>query len=245
MPEACGTGYRGVIGITDKEEIGITRSEFARLIDHTNLRPEAVTDDIKRLCAEAREYGFGAVCVAPCFVTAAARALQGSGVKVCTVIGFPHGNNTIEAKVAEARQAALNGTDEMDVVLNIGALKEGDGPFLMSEADRVIEGARDVRRDIYVKLIIETAYLTRNEKMLGCWVATGAGADAVKTATGFGPAGTNIDDVRLLRDALGPHFGLKAAGGIRDLATALAMLEAGADRLGTSSGVNIMRSWPD
>lgn len=245
MPQAPGTCPRAITCITCEGEIGITRAEFARLIDHTNLRPEAVTDDIKRLCDEAREYRFGAVCVAPCFVKVAAQALQGSGIKVCTVIGFPHGNNTIEAKVAEARQAALNGADEIDVVLNIGALKEGDGSFLMSEADRVIEGARDVRRDIYVKLIIETAYLTKNEKMLGCWVATGAGADAVKTATGFGPAGTNIEDVRLLREALGPHFGLKAAGGIRDLATALAMIEAGADRLGTSSSVNIIRSWRD
>lgn len=115
----------------------------------------------------------------------------------------------------------------------------------MSEADRVIEGARDVRRDIYVKLIIENGYLTRNEMLLGCWVATGSGADAVKTATGFGPSGASLENVRMLRQILGPHFGIKAAGGIRDLATALAMLDAGADRIGTSSGVSIIQEWGD
>jgi deoxyribose-phosphate aldolase len=178
-------------------------------------------------------------------VSLAVRELEDSPVKVCTVVGFPLGANTIEAKVVEARQAALDGTDEIDMVLNIGALKEGDTKYLMSETDKVIEGARDIRRDILVKLIAETGFLTENEKLLACWVATGAGADYIKNATGYGPAGAIVEDVRLLRQAVGPHFGVKAAGGIRDLETALALLEAGADRLGTSTGAAIMREWED
>ncbi len=180
----------------------------------------------------------------PCFVSLAARELDGTGVKVCTVIGFPLGANAVETKVTEARRAALDGAHEIDIVLNIGALKEGDSKYLMSEADKVIEGARDVHRDILVKLIAETGFLTEDEKLLACWVATGAGADYIKNATGFGPTGAMAADIEFLRKAVGPHFGVKAAGGIRDLKTALALMEAGADRLGTSFGAAIMREWP-
>jgi len=222
----------------------LTKAELAKLIDHTNLRPDAVRADIERLCEEAKEFGFGAVCVASCYTATAVSRLQGTGIKVCTVIGFPHGTASLAAKVAEARQAALDGTDEIDVVLNIGAIKEGDTAYAMSEADKIIEGARDVRKDIYVKLILETGYLTDQEKLIGCWVATGAGADAVKTSTGYGPQGATVEDVQFLRKVVGNALGVKAAGSIRDLATALAMLEAGADRLGTSSGVAIMQEWP-
>jgi len=223
----------------------IDRKDFAQTIEHTLLRPEATRDDVRRLCREAAAFGFAAVCVSPCFVSLAARELEGTPVKVCTVVGFPLGTNTIAAKVAEARQAALDGTDEIDVVLNIGALKEGDTAYLMSEADKVIEGARDVRRDILVKLIAETGYLSEKEKLAACWVATGAGADYVKNATGFGPTGATVEEIRFLRRAVGAHFGVKAAGGIRNLATALALLEAGADRLGTSAGAAIMQEWPE
>jgi deoxyribose-phosphate aldolase len=218
---------------------------LAQTIEYTLLRADATREDIRRLCREADEFGFATVCVSPCFVSLAARELAGSPVRVCTVVGFPLGTNTIAAKVAEARQAALDGTDEIDIVLNIGALKEGDTAYLMSEADKVIEGARDVRRDILVKLIAETGYLAESEKLVACWVATGAGADYIKNATGFGPSGASVEEIRFLRRAVGPHFGVKAAGGIRDLATALALLEAGADRLGTSAGAAIMREWAD
>ncbi|MGC7847796.1 deoxyribose-phosphate aldolase [Desulforudis sp. 1088] len=224
--------------------MNLSKAELAKLIDHTNLRPDAVRADIVRLCAEAREFGFGAVCVASCYTPTAVSQLYGTGIKVCTVIGFPHGTASLAAKVAEARQAALDGTDEIDVVLNVGAIKEGDTAYAMSEADKVIEGARDIRKDIHVKLILETGYLTDQEKLVGCWVATGAGADAVKTSTGYGPKGATAEDVRFLRRAVGSALGVKAAGGIRNLAFALAMLEAGADRLGTSSGVAIMQEWP-
>ncbi len=207
------------------------------------LRADAVQDDVRSLCREAREFGFGAVCVNPCFVSLAARELDGSGIKVCTVIGFPLGANAIETKVTEARLAAADGAREIDLVLNIGALKEGDSKYLMSEADKVIEGARDLDREIAVKLIAETGFLNEDQKLLACWVATGSGADYIKNGTGYGPTGARLDDIGFLRKSVGPHFGVKAAGGIRDLKTALAFLEAGADRLGTSAGRRIMRDW--
>lgn len=227
----------------DRRRFGINKLAFAQFIEHTLLRADATQDEIRNLCREAREFGFGAVCVNPCFVSLAARELEGASVKICTVVGFPLGANTIEAKITEARQAALDGTDEIDIVLNIGALKEGDSKYVMSEADRVIEGARDVRRDISVKLIAETGFLTESEKILACWVATGSGADFIKNATGYGPVGATVDEIRFLRQAVGPHFGVKAAGGIRDLETARSLLGAGADRLGTSTGAVIMREW--
>ncbi|MGQ9496947.1 MAG: deoxyribose-phosphate aldolase [Desulfotomaculales bacterium] len=221
----------------------MTPQEFARLLDATMLRPEATRADIIALCREAREFGFATVCVNPCYVRLVRQQLEGSPVKVCTVIGFPLGATTLNVKVLEAREAAMDGIDEMDVVLNIGALKEGDTKFLMNELDKVIEAARDVRRDITVKVILETGLLTDAEKLLACWVATGAGADFVKTSTGYGPSGATIEDVRFLRNAVGPHFGVKAAGGIRDLPFARALLDAGANRLGTSAAARLMRQW--
>jgi len=229
---------------SEQEESDIDRLKLAQAIDHTLLRADGTQDEVRNLCREAREFGFGAVCVNPCFVSLAARELDGTGVKVCTVIGFPLGANAVETKVTEARLAATDGAHEIDIVLNIGALKEGDSKYLMSEADKVIEGARDVNRDILVKLIAETGFLTADEKLLACWVATGSGADYIKNATGYGPTGAQPDEIRFLRKAVGSHFGVKAAGGIRDLKTALALLEAGADRLGTSSGIRIIREWP-
>lgn len=213
------------------------------MVDATLLRPEATRADIVALCREAREFGFAAVCVNPCYVRLVRRELEGSPVKVCTVIGFPLGATTTGVKVLEAREAALDGIDEMDVVPNIGALKEGDTKFLMNELDKVIEAARDVRREITVKVILETGLLTNAEKLLGCWVATGAGADFVKTSTGYGPSGATVEDVLFLRNAVGPRFGVKAAGGIRDLRFARALLAAGANRLGTSAAGQLMRQW--
>lgn len=226
-----------------QEECKIKPEELAAMIDHTLLRADATQQDIRRLCAEALEYGFGAVCVNPCYVKLAAKELRASSVKVCTVIGFPLGANTTEVKVLEARQAALDGANEVDIVLNVGALIEGDSKFVTAEIERVIEAARDVRKDISAKIILETGYLNKNQMVLGCWVATGrgTGADYVKASTGFGPTGATVEDVRFLRQTVGEHLGVKAAGGIRDLKTALALVEAGADRLGTSSGVQIMK----
>lgn len=216
---------------------------MAAIIDHTLLRPEATQADLRRLCAEAREYGFGAVCVNPCYVRLAARELEGTAVKICAVVGFPLGASVTEVKVLESKYAALDGADEVDIVLNIGALVEGDVKFVTGELERVIEAARDVRNSTTVKIILETGYLTKQQMILGCWAATGEGtcADYVKTSTGFGPTGATVEDVRFLRQTVGDQFGVKAAGGIRDLKTALAMVEAGADRLGTSAGVQIMR----
>lgn len=224
-------------------ECTIKPEELAAIIDHTLLRANATQEDLRRLCAEAREYGFGAVCVNPCYVKFAAARLQDTPVKICTVVGFPLGANVTEVKVLEAGRAARDGVDEVDIVLNVGALIEGDIKFVTGELERVIEAARDVRNTITVKIILETGYLDKNQMILGCWAATGrgTGADYVKTSTGFGPAGATVEDVRFLRETVGKHLGVKAAGGIRDLRTALALVEAGADRLGTSAGVRIMR----
>lgn len=226
-----------------QEECKIKPENLAAIIDHTLLRADATQEDIRRLCAEAREYGFGAVCVNPCYVKLAADELRNYPIKVCTVIGFPLGANITEVKVLESKHAALDGADEVDIVLNVGALIEGDIKFVTAELERVIEAARDVRNAISAKIILETGYLTKDQIILGCWAATGrgTGADYVKTSTGFGPTGATVEDVRFLRQTVGEHLGVKAAGGIRDLETALALVNAGADRLGTSSGVQILQ----
>jgi len=222
--------------------LSINAQQLASMIDHTLLKANATQDDIRRLCTEAREYGFYAVCVNPCFVKLAAQELKDTPVKIISVVGFPLGANTIPVKVLESKQAALDGAHEVDIVLNIGALLEGDTIYLANEIDKVIEAARDVRIDISAKVILETGYLTRDQMLLGCWVATGAGAgaDYVKNATGYGPTGASVEEIRFLRQSFSEQLGVKAAGGIKDLATALAMVEAGADRLGTSSGVQII-----
>ncbi|MEW6573973.1 MAG: deoxyribose-phosphate aldolase [Bacillota bacterium] len=215
------------------------------MIDHTLLRADATRGDIRKLCREAEECGFGAVCVNSAYVALAARELQGSPVKVCTVIGFPLGATSVAGKAAEAKQAASDGAVEFDMVINLGALKEGDVTYLEGEVGEVVASARSVRGDATVKIILETALLTDNEKLLGCRVAVSRGAGFVKTSTGFGPGGATVEDVRLLRNAVGGAVGVKASGGIRDLATALRMVSAGANRIGTSSGVQIIKQWRD
>lgn len=223
----------------------LTRETFARMIDHTLLRPDATRGEIRQLCLEAEAHGFGTVCVNPAYVALAVRELEGSSVKVCTVIGFPLGATSVAAKAAETRQAALDGAVEFDVVINLGALKEGDAAYLQNELGEVTASARSIRGDALVKVIIETALLTDDEKLFGCRVAASRGADFVKTSTGFGPGGATADDVRLLRNAAGGAMGVKASGGIRDLAAALEMVAAGANRIGTSSGVQIIKQWRD
>jgi deoxyribose-phosphate aldolase len=211
--------------------------QLASLIDHTLLKPDAMPEAIERLCREAAEYGFASVCVNPGNVVRAARLLRGTRVNVCTVIGFPLGATTSLAKAFEARDAVAGGADELDMVLNVGALKAGDETLVSRDIRAVVEAA-DGR---VVKVILETGLLTEEEKVRACLLVKEAGAAFVKTSTGFGPGGATVEDVQLMRRTVGPDFGVKASGGIRDRETAERMVAAGAIRLGTSSGVGIIR----
>ena len=213
---------------------------LARYIDHTLLKPEASLKDIERLCAEARSYNFYAVCVNGSWVTQARHFLDGSDVKVATVVGFPLGATDSDTKRFETEAAIDNGAQEIDVVINIGRLKDGDDEYVLRELRDVVEAAAERP----VKVIIETCLLTNAEKIRACRIVLDAGAQFVKTSTGFSTGGATVEDVKLLREIVGEKFGVKAAGGIRDTQTALAMIEAGATRLGTSSGVAIVRSMP-
>jgi deoxyribose-phosphate aldolase len=218
-----------------------TPTELAALIDHTLLRPDATRADLAALCGEARTHGFHAVCVHGCRVIEARHLLEDSLVQVGTVVGFPFGAADPDAKRYETELAVDNGAQELDVVLNIGRLKEGDDRFVLRELRDIVEAA-DERP---VKVILETGFLTREEILRACHLVKEAGAAFAKTSTGFGPTGASVDDVRLMRDALGPDFGLKAAGGIRQLECALALLNAGANRLGTSAGVALVNAMPE
>lgn len=211
---------------------------LARLMDHTCLRPDATRHDILRVTDEAKRWNTAVVCVPPCWVAAARAVLCSSGVKVATVVGFPFGSTTTRAKRAEAEVAILAGVEELDMVLNIGALKSGEYERVEADIRGVAEVAR--RADAVLKVVLETAYLSDEEKVEACRRAERAGADYVKTSTGFGPTGATAADVRLMRAAVGPGVGVKAAGGIRTLAATLEMLRAGASRLGTSSTVSIL-----
>ncbi|NLM22993.1 MAG: deoxyribose-phosphate aldolase, partial [Firmicutes bacterium] len=190
------------------------------------------------LCREAVHYQFASVCINPCYIAVAARELRGSGVKTGTVIGFPLGATTREVKVFEAEQAMRNGAEELDMVMNIGALKAGLREAVAGEIRAVVEAARG---KALVKVIIECCLLTEEEKIAACQIVQEAGANFVKTSTGFASGGATVKDVRLIRQTVGPDMGIKASGGIRDYRTALAMIEAGANRIGTSSGVAIFR----
>ena len=211
--------------------------DLARHIDHTLLRADATADDIRKLCAEAREHLFWSVCVNPSRIVLAASLLEDTDVKVAAVIGFPLGATEGDAKRFETEMAVDLGAQEIDVVLNIGRLRDGDDRYVFRELRDVVEAANDAP----VKVIFETCLLTFDEKIRACSLAVEAGARLVKTSTGFGAAGATLEDVRLLREAVGPKIGVKASGGIRDTATALAMIAAGANRLGTSAGVAIVR----
>ena len=213
-------------------------NNLARYIDHTLLKSEASLAEIEKLCAEAREHNFYAVCVNGSWVTQARHFLDGCDVKVATVVGFPLGATDSDTKRFETEAAIDNDAQEIDVVINIGRLKDGDDRYVLRELRDVVEAAAERP----VKLIIETCLLTNAEKIRACRIVLEAGAQFVKTSTGFSTGGATIADVNLLREIVGEKFGVKAAGGIRDTATALAMIEAGATRLGTSSGVAIVRS---
>ncbi len=210
------------------------RAELAKRIDHTLLGPTATKEAVRRLCEEAAEYGVASACVNPCHVELVRDCLKDSGVKTCAVIGFPHGMSTSETKAFEAQKAIASGADELDMVINVGALKEGDYAVVTEDIRAVCLAAEKAPRPVHVKVILETALLTDEEKVAGAILAKAAGADFVKTSTGFGPGGATVEDVALLRATVGKEMGVKAAGGIRDAETAIAMIEAGADRIGAS-----------
>lgn len=210
---------------------------IANMIDHTLLKPEATKEQIVQLCAEAKQYGFASVCVNPSWVKTAARELSGTDVCVCTVIGFPLGATTPETKAFETKNAIENGAREVDMVINIGALKSGADDWVERDIRAVVEAAAG---KALVKVIIETALLTDDEKVRACQLAVKAGADYVKTSTGFSGGGATVEDVALMRKTVGDNVGVKASGGVRDRKTAEAMIEAGATRIGTSSGVAIV-----
>ncbi|UFJ43167.1 deoxyribose-phosphate aldolase [Brevibacillus humidisoli] len=210
--------------------------ELNKYIDHTLLKPDATAEMIDRLCEEAKQYQFASVCVNPTWVRRAAGHLAGTEVKVCTVIGFPLGATTPEAKAAETRDAVSGGAGEVDMVLNVGALKSGDLELVRRDIAAVVEAAAGV----LVKVILETGLLTDEEKVTACKLCVEAGAHFVKTSTGFGPGGATVEDIALMRKTVGPGIGVKASGGVRDRAAALAMIEAGATRIGASAGIAIV-----
>jgi deoxyribose-phosphate aldolase len=218
----------------------IRKKQLAKLIDHTLLKPNATKDDIISLCEEAKKYGFWSVCVNPIYVSLATKTLKGSDVKVCSVVGFPFGANVSEVKAFEAEKAITDGASEIDMVINVGALKSGDYGLVKEDISKVLERAKALRKDTVVKVIIETGLLTEDEKVLACRIAKEAGADFVKTSTGFNVSGATIHDVELMRNTVGPNFGVKASGGIRTYIDAIGLVKAGANRIGTSSGVTIV-----
>jgi deoxyribose-phosphate aldolase len=212
-------------------------ADLARWIDHTLLKPEASTDQIKKICTEAREFHFATVCINPSYVPLAASLLADSGVGVCTVAAFPLGASLPELKAYEANRLVEKGAGEIDMVINIGALKSGDVPLVLEDVQAVMNAAAGRAK---IKVILEMALLTLREKIIGCLVSKAAGADFVKTSTGFQPGGATLEDVTLMRRIVGSGMGVKAAGGIRSLKDAQAMIAAGASRLGSSAGVSIM-----
>jgi deoxyribose-phosphate aldolase len=212
--------------------------DLARYIDHTLLRPDATAADIDKLCDEALAYGFAAVCVNPTWVRRCAQRLRGSGVRVASVIGFPFGAGTTEVKALEARRAIRDGAREIDMVINIGALKSGDYELVRRDIEKVADACREA--GALSKVIIEAAFLSDEEKVVSSHLAQEAKADFVKTSTGFGPGGATVHDVLLMRETIGPKLGLKAAGGIHSAQEARDMIAAGATRIGASASVQIV-----
>ncbi|HBE88672.1 MAG TPA: deoxyribose-phosphate aldolase [Elusimicrobia bacterium] len=215
---------------------GSGASSIAGMIDHTLLKANATQEEIGKLCEEARKYKFASVCVNPGYVAMSSRLLRGSGVMVCTVIGFPLGSTTPTVKAIEARDAIANGADEIDMVINIGALKSGNDALVLDD----IRAVREATRGKCLKVIIETSYLTKEEKVRACRMSKQAQADFVKTSTGFGSGGATVEDIALMRETVGPEMGVKASGGIKDAKAAEDLIKAGATRLGTSASIAIV-----
>ncbi|BAM46392.1 deoxyribose-phosphate aldolase [Amphibacillus xylanus] len=213
--------------------------DLARFIDHTTLKADATKNEILLLCQEAIEYGFFSVCVNPTWVKLAYEQLQGTNVKVCTVVGFPLGASTSEVKAFETKDAIANGATEIDMVINIGALKAGNLELVEKDIRVVVDAATN---KALVKVIIETSLLTNQEKVTACEIAVRTGADYVKTSTGFSTGGATASDISLMRKVVGPSIGVKASGGVRDKATAIELIEAGASRIGASAGVDIVKA---
>jgi deoxyribose-phosphate aldolase len=210
--------------------------KYNKLIDHTLLKQDATPEQILKLCEEAKEHDFMSVCVNPAYVPLAAEAHKGSDVKVCTVIGFPLGMNLTRTKVEEAQLCIKQGADEIDMVINVGMLKAGNDDYVEAE----IAERKAVAGERVLKVIIETCLLTDEEKVRACLLSKNAGADFVKTSTGFSTGGATVHDVKLMRETVGPEMGVKASGGVRTHEDLLAMVEAGASRIGTSNGVKII-----
>jgi deoxyribose-phosphate aldolase len=243
VDDCCPDRLRGVLdaGATrvGLHAAGGAPDSIASMIDHTLLRPDATRQQIETLCREASEFGFATVCVNPTWVSTCAKLLGGRGVGVCTVVGFPLGATTADVKGYETRRAMFDGASEIDMVINVGALKSGD----LRDVERDIEAVTNPCRECGVvsKVIIEAALLTDDEKVTACTLAKAAGADYVKTSTGFGPGGATPGDVALMRRVVGAEMGVKAAGGIRDLEALKAMVAAGATRVGASASVKIVQ----
>ena len=212
------------------------KKTIASMIDHTLLKPEATPAQVEKLCAEAAEYHFASVCVNPVYIPLAARLLKDTDVKVCCVVGFPLGAIAPEQKAAEAASCAAMGAEELDMVIHIGAAKAGDWALVQRDIEGVVKAAAGRT----VKVIIETCLLTDEEKVKACEAAKAAGAHFVKTSTGFSTGGATTHDIALMRKTVGPEMGVKASGGIRDYATTMAMIEAGANRIGASAGIEIV-----
>jgi deoxyribose-phosphate aldolase len=219
----------------------ISKKQFAKMIDHTLIKPTATRNDVEKLCKEAEKYGFGCVCVNSMYVSLAKQLLGGTDVKVCSTVGFPFGATLPPVKAFEAEKAVERSAREIDMVINIGALKSGDYETVKKDIETVVNVKRS-HRDLIFKVIIETGYLTTQEKIVACRLAKEAGADFVKTSTGL-VGGATVEDVKLMRKTVGKDMGVKAAGGIRTFKEALAMIEAGANRIGTSSGVAIIEEF--
>lgn len=216
----------------------LTRASLAKYMDHTLLKPEATAADIDRIVSEARQYGTASVCVNPYWVARVAAGLAGSGVKTCTVIGFPLGATSTASKVAETRDATAHGAQEIDMVINIGELKAGNDDAVRSDISAVANATHGA--GALLKVIIETCLLSDEEKRRACELSVAGGADFVKTSTGFSTGGATTADITLMRETVGPELGVKASGGIRTLEAAEAMIEAGATRLGVSAAVSIL-----
>ena len=212
--------------------------KIEKMIDHTLLKADATDSQVRKLCEEAKSYGFASVCVNSCFVSLCKEYLADSEVSICTVIGFPLGAMSTFGKRMETRQAVTDGAKEVDMVVQIGKVKEHNWDYVETDIRAVVEESKD---KALVKVILETGFLTEEEKRQVCQIAKNAGADFVETSTGFGPGGATKEDIRLMRETVGEDMGVKASGGVRTFETALEMIEAGADRIGTSSGVAILK----
>lgn len=212
------------------------RQNIANMIDHTVLKAFSSKEDVIKVCKEAKEHGFFSVCINPTHIELAKQELQGSKVKVCTVIGFPLGANTSEVKAFETKDAIAKGAHEVDMVINIGALKDKNYDLVCNDIKAVVDAAN---KEALVKVIIETCYLTDEEKQIACELSVKAGADYVKTSTGFGTGGSTPEDIKLMRDVVGPNVGVKASGGVRTTEDAIKVIDAGASRIGASASISI------